>query len=302
MTVIQAADVKELREVTGAGMMDCKKALAETNGDKEAAIDLLRAKGLSKAAKKSDRIAAEGAVAVAISGKKAVIAEINSETDFVARNEGFQALTSEVLQVAIANEFANSEQLAEFNAACGTKLTDKITAAIAAIGENIKLRRAASVQGDVISAYVHNKITDQSGKIGVLVALEGAEPGERSEQAAKQVAMHIAASAPIALSAQDIPASVTDRERAVYTEQAKESGKPDNIVAGMVEGKMKKYFKEVCLNEQSFIMDPDKTVSEFVKTLGSNAKISQFVMFRLGEGIEKQTSDFAAEVAAAASA
>jgi elongation factor Ts len=272
MTVIQAADVKELREVTGAGMMDCKKALAETGGDKEAAIDLLRAKGLSKAAKKSDRVAAEGVVAVSVKNGKAVIAEIDAET------------------------------LGEMNAPCGSKLSEKITAAIASIGENIKLRRAAFVKGEVMSAYVHNKVTDNAGKIGVLVALEGVTASEEAAQIAKQIAMHIAAAAPTALNAQDIPASVIDRERAVYTEQAKESGKPDNIIAGMVEGKMKKYFKEVCLNEQSFIMDPDKSVSEFVKTLGANAKISQFVMYRLGEGIEKQTSDFAAEVAAAASA
>lgn len=299
MTVISASAVKELREMTGAGMMDCKKALAENGGDKEAAVDWLRKKGLSKAAKKSDRVAAEGVVAVAVRNNKAVIAEVNSETDFVARNENFQELVSNILNAALENDFSDAEALKNVDNGKGQTVNEGVTEAVASIGENIMLRRAAAMSGSVLSAYVHNKITDNSGKIGVLVALNGADNQEEAAAAARQIAMHVAAASPLALRAEEIPQSVIERERAVHTEQAKESGKPDNIIAGMVEGKMKKFFKESCLLEQPFIMNPDQSVADFVKTLGAGAEISGFIAYRLGEGVEKQSSDFAAEVAAA---
>ncbi len=309
MTVISAMQVKELREATGVGMMDCKKALTENNGDIEASIDWLRAKGLAKAAKKADRIAAEGLVCVAVSGKKAVIVEVNSETDFVAKNEQFQKIVSEITALSLKVDANNDDMLNALSQATmsnGKSVSESLLEAVASIGENMNLRRAKSlsVNSGVVCDYVHNKVADGMGRIGVLVALETEANDAKVSDIAKQIAMHIAATAPASLSQNDIDAELVARERAVYQEQASQTGKPDNIVQGMVEGRMKKFFKEVCLLEQPFVMNPDKTVSEIVADLGTelgkSVTLSGFIMFKVGDGIEKQETDFAAEVAAAA--
>jgi len=302
MTVISANQVKELREMTSAGMMDCKKALIECNGDIDAAVDWLRTKGLAKAAKKSDRVAAEGLVSVAVSGTKGVVIELNSETDFVAKNVQFQELVSEVAQVALKTD-GTVEAVANAAAKNGQSVSENITAAIASIGENMNLRRVASleVSQGAVCAYVHNKSADNMGKIGVLVAMESAGDVARLETVARQIAMHIAATSPASLSSDALDKDMIERERNIYLEQAQATGKPEKIVQGMVEGRLKKFFKEVCLLEQSFVMDPDKSVADVVaelaKELGTDVTLKGFVMFKLGEGIEKEQTDFAAEVA-----
>lgn len=300
MTAITAAQVKELREMTAAGMMDCKKALTECNGDIEASVDWLRKKGLSKAAKKSDRVAAEGLVAVAVEGTKGVVVELNSETDFVAKNDQFQKLVSDVAGAAL-NANTSVEALAEAKLENGQSVSENITSAIASIGENMSLRRVASVSVDkgAVVAYVHNKVADNLGKIGVLVAVESSADAETVAATAKQVAMHIAATNPQSLSSADLDQDIVARERKVYQEQAEASGKPEKIIAGMVEGRMKKFFKEVCLLEQAFVMDTDKSVGQVISELGEGSSLKSFVIFKLGDGIEKQEADFAAEVAAA---
>lgn len=307
MTVISASQVKELREMTSAGMMDCKKALTECNGDIDAAVDWLRTKGLAKAAKKSDRVAAEGLVCVAVSGTKGVVIELNSETDFVAKNTQFQELVSSVAHVALGTE-ASAEAVAAAKGTNNETIAENITSAIASIGENMNLRRVAAleVSQGVVCAYVHNKSADNMGKIGVLVALESAGDKARLEAVARHIAMHIAATSPASLSSDELDQDVIVRERNIYTEQALATGKPEKIVQGMVEGRLKKFFKEVCLLEQSFVMDPDKSIAEVVsdlgKELGAETVLKGFVMFKLGEGIEKEQTDFAAEVAKVASA
>jgi elongation factor Ts len=303
---ITAGMVKDLREKTGAGMMDCKAALTETNGDMEAAIDWLRAKGLAKAAKKAGRVAAEGLVGVASKGTTAAVIELNSETDFVARNDGFQALVRDVASVALS---AGGD--VEAISAAGYPGSDKtvdasIKDAIATIGENMTLRRAAvlSVNDGVVSTYVHSAISDGLGKIGVLVALESAGDKDKLNALGRQIAMHIAATSPLSLNVDQLDPAVVDRERAVFIEQARESGKPDNIIEKMVEGRIRKFYEEVTLVKQAFVIDPDKTVEQAVealgKELGTAVTLSGFVRFALGEGIEKEETDFAAEVAAAA--
>ncbi len=303
---ITAGMVKDLREKTGAGMMDCKAALTETNGDMEAAIDWLRAKGLAKAAKKAGRVAAEGLVGVASKGTTAAVIELNSETDFVARNDGFQALVRDVASVALS---AGGD--VEAISAAGYPGSDKsvdasIKDAIATIGENMTLRRAAvlSVNDGVVSTYVHSAISDGLGKIGVLVALESAGDKDKLNALGRQIAMHIAATSPLSLNVDQLDPAVVERERAVFIEQARESGKPDNIIEKMVEGRIRKFYEEVTLVKQAFVIDPDKTVEQAVealgKELGTAVKLSGFVRFALGEGIEKEETDFAAEVAAAA--
>ncbi|WP_430512479.1 translation elongation factor Ts [Pannonibacter phragmitetus] len=303
---ITAGMVKDLREKTGAGMMDCKAALTETNGDMEAAIDWLRAKGLAKAAKKAGRVAAEGLVGVASKGTTAAVIELNSETDFVARNDGFQALVRDVAAVALT---AGGD--VEAISAAGYPGSDKsvdasIKDAIATIGENMTLRRAAvlSVNDGVVSTYVHSAISDGLGKIGVLVALESAGDKDKLNALGRQIAMHIAATSPLSLNVDQLDPAVVERERAVFIEQARESGKPDNIIEKMVEGRIRKFYEEVTLVKQAFVIDPDKTVEQAVealgKELGTAVKLSGFVRFALGEGIEKEETDFAAEVAAAA--
>ncbi|HEX6218566.1 MAG TPA: translation elongation factor Ts [Sphingomicrobium sp.] len=305
MAEITAASVKELRERTGAGMMDCKKALAENNGDMEASVDWLRAKGLAAAAKKAGRTAAEGLVGVAVAGNKGAVVEVNSETDFVAKNEQFQDFVRNVSSLALEAK-GDVEALKTAAYPGGGTVEEKLTENIATIGENQSLRRAALLEvseGAVVS-YVHNAVAPGLGKIGVLVALEGAAPAETLTTLGKHIAMHIAAANPLALNADDLDAGLLERERAIAVEKAKESGKPENIVEKMVEGSMAKFRKENALLSQIFVMDNKTPVADVVaqaaKDAGSSITLKAFERFQLGEGIEKQESDFAAEVAAAA--
>jgi len=305
MAEITAASVKELRERTGAGMMDCKKALAETAGEMEAAIDWLRAKGLSAAAKKAGRTAAEGLVGVAVEGRRGAVVEVNSETDFVAKNEQFQDFVRNVAQLTLEHG-ADVEALAAAAYPGGGTVADALTENIAKIGENQSLRRAALIEvgeGAVVS-YVHNQVSPGLGKIGVLVALESAAASEILLTLGKQIAMHIAAAHPLALRAEDLPAELIERERSIAMEKAKESGKPQNIVDKMVEGGLAKFRKENALLTQIFVIDNKTPIAEVVAATAAEAgtaiDVAGFVRFQIGEGIEKKESDFAAEVAAAA--
>jgi elongation factor Ts len=305
MAEITAGSVKELRERTGAGMMDCKKALAETNGEMEAAIDWLRAKGLAAAAKKAGRTAAEGLVGVVVEGARGGVVEVNSETDFVAKNELFQDFVRNVAKLALEHG-TDIEALGAAQYPGDGTVQEKLTDNIAKIGENQSLRRAAVLEvneGAVVS-YVHNQVAPGLGKIGVLVALESAAPAETLTHLGKQIAMHVAAAHPLALTADQLDAVLVERERAIAIEKAKESGKPANIVEKMVEGSLSKYRKESSLLTQLFVMDNKTPVAEVVasaaKEAGTGIQLIGFVRYQLGEGIEKQQSDFAAEVAAAA--
>jgi elongation factor Ts len=284
---ITATMVKELRDVSGAGMMDAKKALTETGGDMEAAIDWLRTKGLAKAAKKSGRTAAEGLVGVAVKGGVGVAVEVNSETDFVARNSDFQAIVRAIAEVATG--------CADIEALRGAPLDDKtvqeaVTDKIVTIGENLHLRRMASVEGDTVASYVHNSVAENLGKIGVLVALRGTDNG-----IGKQIAMHVAATSPASLSEADLDPALIEREKAVLTEQARESGKPDAVIEKMIVGRMNKFFEEVTLLNQKFVINPDITVGQAAKEAG--VEVVGFARLAVGEGIEKEVEDFAAEVA-----
>jgi len=305
MAEITAATVKELRERTGAGMMDCKKALAETNGEMEPAIDWLRAKGLAAAAKKAGRTAAEGLVGVAVEGNRGAVVEVNSETDFVAKNEIFQDFVRNVAKLALEHG-TDIEALGATVYPGGGTVQDKLTDNIAKIGENQSLRRAAVVEvgeGAVVS-YVHNQVAPGLGKIGVLVALESAAPAEILAQLGKQIAMHVAAAHPLALTADELDPALIERERSIAMEKAKESGKPQNIIEKMVEGGLAKFRKEHALSSQLFVMDNKTPVAEVVasaaKDAGTGIELKGFVRFQLGEGIERKQEDFAAEVAAAA--
>lgn len=303
---ISASMVKDLREKTGAGMMDCKTALAETNGDMEAAIDWLRTKGIAKADKKSGRTAAEGLIGAAAEGTKAVVVEVNSETDFVARNEAFQTLVRGIADVALATDGSVEAVSTATYPASGKPVADTIRDAIATIGENMSLRRAAMLQvsDGVVATYIHNQVADGLGKLGVLVAIEST--GDKAKLAAfgRQVAMHVAATNPLALNAEEIDPTVVEREKAIFSEQARASGKPEAIIEKMVEGRLRKFYEEVVLLKQNFVINPDLTVekalAEAEAEIGAPAKITAFVRFALGEGIEREESDFAAEVAAAA--
>ncbi|MBG6158539.1 MAG: translation elongation factor Ts [Roseibium album] len=300
---ITAAMVKELREKSGAGMMDCKTALSESGGDMEAAVDWLRTKGLAKAAKKAGRVAAEGLVGVAADGGKAAVIELNSETDFVARNEGFQELVTKVAKAAVGTD--GSVEAVSATDLDGKSVSDAITDAIATIGENMTLRRSAllAVNEGVVSVYVHGKVAEGLGKIGVLVALESSGDKSKLDALGRQIAMHVAATSPLALNVAELDQAVVEREKSVFSEQARESGKPDNIIEKMVEGRLRKFYEEVTLEKQAFVINPDQTVEQAVealaKELGTEVKLSGFVRFALGEGIEKEEQDFAAEVAAA---
>ncbi|MCK3777683.1 translation elongation factor Ts [Ensifer sesbaniae] len=303
---VTAAMVKELREKSGAGMMDCKKALAETNGDMEAAIDWLRAKGIAKADKKSGRTAAEGLVGIVSGGTKAVVVEINSETDFVARNEAFQELVRGVANVALGTD-GTVEAIAAANyPATGKSVDESIKDAIATIGENMTLRRAAllKVEDGVVATYIHNAAGDGIGKLGVLVALKSVGDKEVLYSVGRQIAMHIAATNPLAIRAEEVDAAVAERERNVFIEQSRASGKPDNIIEKMVEGRMRKFFEEVALLSQAFVMNPEITVGQAVKDAeklaGAPIEVTGMARLLLGEGVEKEESDFAAEVAAVA--
>ena len=306
MAEVTAALVKDLRTKTGAGMMDCKKALAENGGDIEQAVDWLRKKGLAAAAKKADRVAAEGLVAVASEGTKAAVVEVNSETDFVARNPAFQSFVANVAKVATE---AGDDVAVIADAAypgADKSVKDTLTNLIATIGENMNLRRAAvlEVPQGVVASYVHSAAAPGLGRIGVLVALESAAPAEVLETLGKQIAMHIAATNPASLDVSSLDQSLIARERDVLTEQARASGKPDNIIEKMIEGRIRKFYEEVVLLEQVFIIDGETKVSKAVeaaaKDAGSPIKVTGFVRFGLGDGIEKEQSDFAAEVAAQA--
>jgi len=305
MAEITAASVKELRERTGAGMMDCKKALAEAGGEMEAAVDWLRAKGLAAAAKKAGRTAAEGLVGVAVEGTRGAVVEVNSETDFVAKNEQFQDFVRNVAQLALQSG-GDVEALKGAAYPAGGTVEEKLTDNIATIGENQSLRRAALLEvgeGTVVN-YVHNAVAPGLGKIGVLVALESAAPAEALQTLGKQLAMHIAAANPLALDAEDLDAGLIERERAIAEEKAKESGKPANIVEKMVEGSLNKFRKESALVSQLFVMDNKTPVADVVAQAGKDAgapiALAGFIRFQLGEGIERKQDDFAAEVAAAA--
>jgi elongation factor Ts len=305
---ISASQVKDLREKTGAGMMDCKAALIETGGDMEAAIDWLRAKGLAKAAKKAGRVAAEGLVAVAVAGPRAAVVEVNSETDFVARNEAFQGLVRTVAAVAVENGGDRDRTAAATYPGKGHSVEDEIRELVATIGENMGFRRSQglAVSAGVVAPYVHAAIADGLGKIGVLVALESTGNADELMKLGRQIAMHVAATNPIALSAEEVDPAVVERERAIFIEQAKESGKPAAVIEKMVEGRIRKFFEESTLLKQAFVVNPDHTVEQAVKAAetaaGAPIKVTAFVRFALGEGIEKAESDFAAEVAAAAGA
>jgi elongation factor Ts len=289
---ITAQLVKELREMTGAGMMDAKKALTETDGDMEAAVDWLRAKGLAKAAKKSGRTAAEGLVAVKVAGSKGVAVEVNSETDFVAKNAEFQQMVDAIAQAAVGVADLEALKAADLG---GKTVETTVTDAIAKIGENMALRRMAVLAGDNVASYVHNAAAEGMGKIGVLVAYSGG-----SEAFARQVAMHIAAVNPASLSADDLDPALVEREKSVLTEQARESGKPEAVIEKMIEGRMKKFLAEVTLLGQQFVINPDVTVADAAKEAG--ATITGFVRLEVGEGIVVEKEDFAAEVAKVASA
>ncbi|MGD1935065.1 MAG: translation elongation factor Ts [Candidatus Phaeomarinobacter sp.] len=306
MANITASMVKELRDSTGAGMMDCKAALKETDGDMEAAVDWLRTKGLSKAAKKSGRVAAEGLVAVAVEGTRGVVLEVNSETDFVARNEGFQEMVSGIAGVA-AETGGDFEALksAEFPGA-GKSVEDHVTAMVGTIGENMTLRRSDSleVSSGAVAAYVHNQVAPGLGKIGVLVALESTGDATKLNELGRQIAMHVAATNPLAATEAELDQAVVEKEREVLSAEARESGKPEEIISKMVDGRIRKFYEEVVLSKQAFVIDPDNTVEKAIKNaegdVGAPITLQGFKRFELGEGIEKEEADFAAEVAAAA--
>ncbi|WP_430417779.1 translation elongation factor Ts [Parasphingorhabdus sp.] len=304
MMAITAAAVKELRERTGAGMMDCKKALSETNGDVEAAVDLLRTKGLAAAQKKSSRTAAEGLVGVTVAGSKGVAVEVNSETDFVAKNEQFQDFVRNVTDAAL--ELGNDDIEALLSAAYpgGGTVQETLTNNVATIGENQALRRmkTVAVSSGLVVPYIHNAVAPGMGKIGVLVALESTLGADVLEPLGKQIAMHIAAAFPLALDASGLDADTMERERSIAKEKAAESGKPDNIVEKMVDGAMAKFAKENALLSQIFVMDNKTPIAQVVEQAGKDAgaeiKLTEYVRFQLGEGIDKKEEDFAAEVAA----
>lgn len=306
MAEITAALVKELREQTGAGMMDCKKALAETGGDLDQAVDWLRTKGLSAAAKKSGRVAAEGLVAVAVDGNKGAVVEVNSETDFVSRNEQFQEFVRGVASLALAADGDLDKLLAADFPGSGRTVADQLTHMIATIGENMTIRRCdvLSVGNGVLATYVHNAMADGIGKIAVLVGLESTGDKGKLEAFGKQIAMHVAAAKPQSVSRDELDPEILERERVVLSEQARESGKPEEIIGKMVEGRLRKFYEEVCLLDQTFVIDGETQVSKAVEAAGKDAggaiSINGFKMFVLGEGIEKEVGDFAAEVAAAA--
>jgi elongation factor Ts len=307
MATITASTVKELRDKTGAGMMDCKAALAETGGDMEAAVDWLRAKGLAKAAKKAGRVAAEGLIGLATEGNAAAIVEVNSETDFVARNPQFQEMVSTIAKTALKAK-GDLAQLDKSTYGSGkATVADTIKEMIGSIGENMTLRRTAhlSVAKGAIASYMHNMLAPGLGKIGVIVALESAGDEKKIASFGKQVAMHVAAANPQAVDVADLDPAYVARERAILVEQAKESGKPEAVIEKMVDGRLRKFYEEVVLLQQPFVHDPDVTVTKALeaaaKDAGAPIKITGFYRFALGEGIDRPDSDFAAEVAAAAS-
>ncbi len=300
---VTAALVKKLRETSGAGMMDCKKALEETSGDIDAAIDWLRTKGLATAAKKSGRVASEGLVAIHVAGTSAAMIELNAETDFVSRNDDFQSLALNLAKLANdAADIASLNDLAFPNTQ--RTVAEEITHNIATIGENMMLRRMKNIKVDKgrVVSYIHNAIADGMGRIGVLVALESEADAQTLESLGKQIAMHVAATKPASLSVESLDPDLVQRERDVLIEQAKESGKPQEIAEKMVEGRLRKYYQEVVLLEQTFVIDGESKVADVIKKVasdcGSDITLKEFSLFVLGDGVEKEETDFAAEVAA----
>ncbi|WP_366555513.1 translation elongation factor Ts [Aquibaculum sediminis] len=306
MAEITAALVKELRDKTGAGMMDCKKALTANDGDVEAAVDWLRKKGLAAAAKKAGRTAAEGLVAVVTEGNRGAVVEVNAETDFVGRNETFQEFVATVARLALEHGDNIETLSATAYPNSGRSVAEELTQLIATIGENMSLRRvqALSVDKGVVAGYVHNQTVDGLGKIGVLVALESEGDADKLNAFGRQIAMHVAAANPVAVDRDGVDVSLLDREREVLADQARASGKSEEIIDKMVEGRLRKFYEEVCLLEQLFVIDGENKVSKAVeltaKDIGSPITLKAFARFQLGEGIEKEESDFASEVAAAA--
>ena len=306
MAEITAALVKELRDKTGAGMMDCKKSLNENDGDLEASVDWLRTQGLAAAAKKSGRAASEGLVGIATDGGKGAIVEINAETDFVARNKDFQSFVENVTSLALCGNGTLADLKANAYAGGAENVEQTLTNMIATIGENMDLRRIASLEvpNGVVSSYMHNALKPGLGKIGVLVALESTGDSEQLKALGKQLAMHVAAANPQAISRDDVEADDLEREKTILAEQARESGKPDDIIEKMVEGRLRKYYEEVCLLEQTYVIDGDTKVGNVIeaasKEIGAPIALRAFVRFALGEGVEKKEEDFVAEVAAAA--
>lgn len=305
MAQITAALVKELRDKSGAGMMDCKKALGENDGNVDASMDWLRQKGISKAAKKSGRVAAEGLVAVASSGTISVAVEVNSETDFVARNETFQELVKNIADVALAQKGDYDATLAADYPGTGRTVKDEVVEAVATIGENMNFRRSVglSVTKGVVATYIHNAVVPNLGKLAVLVALESDADEATLNGLGKQLAMHVAATAPQALSVEDMDADAVERERNVLIEQARESGKPEAIIEKMIVGRMRKFYQEVVLLEQTFVVDGETQVAKVIenaaKAAGTEIKLVGYTRLELGAGVEKEENDFAAEVAAA---
>jgi len=302
MANITASMVKELREKSGVGMMDCKTALSESDGDLDTAMDWLRTKGLAKAAKKADRIAAEGLVGVAVDGTTGVVVEVNSETDFVARNDGFQKLVSDIAKVTLDTDGSvDAINAAQID---GKSVAECVTAAISTIGENMNVRRATilEVANGVVASYVHNAAADNLGKIGVLVALESTGDTDKLAAIGRQIAMHVAATNPLAATKDDMDPAVVEREKKIFSDSARESGKPDNIIEKMVEGRIRKFYEENVLLSQTFVIDGENTVEQALKNaesdVGAPIALKTFVRIQLGEGIEKAVDDFAAEVAA----
>lgn len=305
MTVITAELVRDLREKTGAGMMDCKKALTEVNGDFEAAVDFLRKKGLSAAAKKSDRVSAQGLTAIVVDGDSGVVVEVNSETDFVALNDKFQSLVNKVANAALNVD--NIDALRSAILSTGKSVADEVVEHIATIGENLNVRRMQkiSVDNGVIGSYIHNTIVPGMGKISVCVALECADKSDATvdilNDMAKKLAMHIAAAKPVALHTGEVDPKLVERERQIFIDQSRASGKPDNIIEKMVDGRIRKFYEEIVLMEQTFVMDNKTKISEVIenlsKQIGSPVTLKSFVRFELGDGIEVAQTDFAAEVA-----
>lgn len=304
MASISASEVKILRERTGAGMMDCKQALAENDGDMDAAVDWLRTKGLAAAARKASRVAAEGLVGVAVSGCSAAVVEVNSETDFVGRNESFQEFVRTIAGVALAHQGDYDGTLAAPYPGEARTVGEQVQQMVATVGENIQFRRsdALSVRAGVVASYVHNTVVPNLGKIGVLVALESDGDTETLSGLGKQIAMHVAAASPLSLSVDSLDSAVVERERAVLVEQGRQSGKSQDIIAKMTEGRLRKFYEEAVLNEQIYVVDGETKVSKVVERaaqdLGTDIKLAGFVRFALGEGIEREEEDFAAEVVA----
>lgn len=292
MTQITASMVQDLREKTGAGMMDCKKALTETDGDFEAAVDFLRKKGLSTAAKKAGRVAAEGVVVMALQEGLGSLVEVNAETDFVARNADFQAFANGVAQTALVS--GKSVLTEAIYVGSSQSVAEVLTDKVATIGEHMTVRRSALVKADVVAGYIHGAIAEGMGKIGVLVGLNGADK-KSLEEVGKKVAMHIAAAKPECLRIEDVSPAMLERERAILKEQALASGKPESVVEKMMEGRIRKFYEEIVLLEQSFVMDPKKQVKEIVSEAGAN--LTAYVHFILGEGLEKKSENLAEEVA-----